>query len=177
MDDQVIQAIPNAIGALCLNEAGQVQLARRPSIIPSIFSIFTSDRHSKVLLDKENAVLIGTAIDELIRHHPSLKTPVFEAIKGTLSKIEDLGKAFVIPSSQQHFYNLVPVQTSSDNDVAMEDVEDILRTTVETAIEPDNEDEDIADRSHDNEIVGYIDIIGRVSIITCNDMKFYIHSM
>jgi E3 ubiquitin-protein ligase HUWE1 len=176
MDDQVIQAIPNAIGALCLNEAGQAQLARRPSIIPSIFSIFTSERHSKVLLDKENAVLIGTAIDELIRHHPLLKTPVFEAIKGTLSKIEELGKAFVIPSSQQHWYNLVTVQASSDSDVAMEDMEDTSRTTGETAVEPDSEDEDIVDRSHDNEIVGYIDIIGRVSI-SCHDLKSCIHAI
>jgi E3 ubiquitin-protein ligase HUWE1 len=67
---QVIQAIPNAIGALCLNEVGQAQLANHPSIIPSIISIFTSERHLKVLIDKENAVIIGTAVDELIRHHP-----------------------------------------------------------------------------------------------------------
>jgi E3 ubiquitin-protein ligase HUWE1 len=121
-------------------------------------------------LDKENAVLIGTAIDELIRHHPSLKTPVFEAIKATLSKIEELGKAFVVPSSQQHWYNLVPVQTSSDSDVPMEDLEGSSHTTGEMTIEQDNEDEDIADRSHDNEVVGYIDIIGRVSI-SCNELE------
>ncbi|KAK2463266.1 hypothetical protein APHAL10511_004921 [Amanita phalloides] len=157
---EVIQAIPNAIGALCLNEPGQTQLAKRPSIIPSIFSIFTSERHSKVLLDKENAVLIGTAIDELIRHHPSLKTPVFDAIRATLAKIEELGKAFVVPPSQQHWYNLVPVPTSSDNDVPMDDVES-SHITSDAVVEQDNEDDDIADRSHDNEIVSYIDIVGR----------------
>ncbi|KAF8625408.1 hypothetical protein AX15_005373 [Amanita polypyramis BW_CC] len=158
---EVIQAIPNAIGALCLNEAGQAQLVRRPSIIPSIFSIFTSERHSKVLLDKENAVLIGTAIDELIRHHPSLKTPVFEAINATLSRIEGLGQAFVVPSSQKHWYNLVPIQAPSDSDVPMEDIEEASRMTNDTIGEQNNEDEDTADRSHDNEIVSYIDIIGR----------------
>ena len=117
-----------------------------------------------MLLDKENAVLIGTAIDELIRHHPSLKTPVFEAIKATLVRIEELGQAFVVPPSQKHWYGLVPVQVSSDSDVPMEDMEELSRTTNETIAEQNNEDEDIADRSHDNEIVSYIDIIGRVRI-------------
>lgn len=158
---EVIQAIPNAIGALCLNEAGQAQLARRPSIIPAIFAIFTSERHTKILLDKENAVLIGTAIDELIRHHPSLKIPVFEAIKATLAKIEELGKAFVVPPNQQHWYTLVPVQTSQDTDVAMEDVEDSAQSVGDPVTAQDDDEEDVPDRSHDNEIVSYIDIIGR----------------
>ena len=39
---------------------GQAQLANHPSIIPAIISIFTSDRHLKVLIDKKNAMIIGT---------------------------------------------------------------------------------------------------------------------
>lgn len=53
----------------------------------------------------------------------------------------------------------------------MEDLEGSSHTTGEMTIEQDNEDEDIADRSHDNEVVGYIDIIGRVSIISCNELE------
>ncbi|PFH51493.1 hypothetical protein AMATHDRAFT_58882 [Amanita thiersii Skay4041] len=162
---EVIQAIPNAIGALCLNEAGQAQLAKRPSIIPAIFSIFTSERHTKVLLDKENAVLIGTAIDELIRHHPSLKVPVFDAIKATLCKIEELGHVYVVPSDQQHWYNLTHISTPSavsDSDVTMEDVTNTSQSSnAAEGGQESEDDDDVADRSHDNEVVSYIDIIGR----------------
>ncbi|KAH7909328.1 hypothetical protein BJ138DRAFT_1181114 [Hygrophoropsis aurantiaca] len=163
----VIQAIPNAIGALCLNQAGQDQLSARPSIIPGIFSIFTSERHMKVLRDKENAVLIGTAMDELIRHHPTLKVPVFEALKSTLSKIEELGEAFVVPAHLKQWYTLVPViPSSSDEETPMEGIEG------NQAIPESNDslsdmkdilaaDEDPSLRAHDNHIVLYIDVICR----------------
>lgn len=162
---EVIQAIPNAIGALCLNDVGQAQLAGRPSIIPAIFSIFTSDRHLKVLLDKEHAVLIGTAIDELIRHHPTLKQPVFEALKATMSKIEDLGNAYVPAKDVEQWYRLVTTTPLSDTDVSMEDVQPV--DTPATSSSPDSEpsSEETPSKSHDNHLVSFIDVFGRVSCI------------
>ena len=105
---EVIQAVPNALGALCLNQAGQDQLNSRPNTIPSLFSIFTSEDHQRVLQEKENAVLIGTSIEELIRHHPALKDKVFAAIKTTMARIEDLGKSFNVPDDIKHYYKLQP---------------------------------------------------------------------
>jgi E3 ubiquitin-protein ligase HUWE1 len=167
---QVIQAIPNAIGALCLNQVGQDQLSGHPTIIPGIFSIFTSDRHLKVLLDKENAVLIGTAMDELIRHHPSLKTIVFESIKSTLSKIEILGEAYVVPADIQHWYKLVPAPESpADEGAPMEGVESENNSSLDSKpseVARHDESTFIVEESvpkpHDNNIVSYIDAIGRV---------------
>ncbi|KZS98333.1 hypothetical protein SISNIDRAFT_546300 [Sistotremastrum niveocremeum HHB9708] len=104
---EVIQATTNAIGALCLNQAGQDQLTARPSIIPSVISVFTSEKHLKVLQDKENASLIGSAIDELIRHHPSLKTQVFDAIGAMLDRIESLGNTWSEKEGKEHLYRLV----------------------------------------------------------------------
>ncbi|KAF8135467.1 hypothetical protein EV363DRAFT_1395968 [Boletus edulis] len=153
---EVIQAIPNAIGALCLNQAGQDQLSARPSIIPGIFSIFTSERHLKVLRDKENAVLIGTSIDELIRHHPSLKTPVFDAVKSVFSKIEDLGNTFVIPEDKKEWYGLLPVQPSEETGAAMQGIESEGKDHDEAS------GEDPATlRDHDNNVVMFIDVICR----------------
>ncbi|KAF9227402.1 hypothetical protein BS17DRAFT_727628 [Gyrodon lividus] len=164
---EVIQAIPNAIGALCLNQDGQDQLSTRPSIIPGIFTIFTSERHLKVLRDKENAVLIGTSIDELIRHHPSLKTPVFDAVKATLSKIEDLGNTFAIPEAKKEWYGLLPVQPIEDTGEAMEGVESEAKEP-EDAAELDSSGHDetsggdpLTQRDHDNNIVMFIDVICR----------------
>ncbi|KAJ7084416.1 hypothetical protein B0H15DRAFT_888578 [Mycena belliarum] len=163
---EVIQAIPNAIGALCLNEVGTAQLASHPSIIPAIFSIFTSDRHLKVLLDKENAVLIGTTIDELIRHHPSLKGPVFEALKATLSKIEILGTAYIVPAELQQWYKLVGSPSDPESDVPMEDVSESTDapSPSDTAVRDDStplSTEDTPPKAHDNNIVSFIDILLR----------------
>ncbi|KAF8070121.1 hypothetical protein FPV67DRAFT_1579109 [Lyophyllum atratum] len=165
---EVIQSVANAIGALCLNEVGQAQLARRPSIIPGILSVFTSERHLKVLLEKENAVLVGTAIDELIRHHPSLKAAVFDAIKATITKIEELGNAWQVPKELRKWYRLEPVAPTSgqpDEDVAMEDVMAATASGTEIVIKDaktaEEEDEFSEAKNHDNNIVSFIDILGR----------------
>jgi len=169
---EVIQAIPNALGALCLNQTGQDQLAARPSIIPGLLSIFTSERHLRVLQDKENAVLIGTSIDELIRHHPFLKTAVFEGVRSILGQIEDLGKAFVVPEDIRHFYQLIPNPEASlpvqdEAGVAMDIDQSIPVTSLE---DPNAQSEELEKEgasqknpeSHDNQIVAFIDVIGRV---------------
>ncbi|KAF9531661.1 hypothetical protein CPB83DRAFT_79933 [Crepidotus variabilis] len=159
---EVIQALPNAIGALCLNEAGQAQLANRPSILPSIISLFTSDKHLKVLIDKENAVVIGSAVDELIRHHPLLKLPVFEALKSTLAHIEALGAAYRPPSEIKQWYQIVPQEQAGDSDVSMQDsppVEPEPATAGASSIEQDEDEPQ--EKTHDNLIVNYIDVLGR----------------
>lgn len=170
----MLQAIPNALGALCLNEVGQSLIAAHPSIIPAIFSIFTSDRHFKILLEKENAVLIGTAVDELIRHHPFLKAPVFQALKSTMTKIEELGHAYVPPDDIRNWYQLTvarpsPSSTSEDVD-KMEGVESSEGKEsspppppayTAALLEPHSEE---AMRLHENNIISFIDILGRVSI-------------
>lgn len=84
-------AVPSAIGALCLNQAGLDQLTNRPTIIPQMFSIPTPFRRVKTLQDKENATYLGAAMDELIRRRPSLKEAVFSAIQGVMHCIEELG--------------------------------------------------------------------------------------
>jgi len=86
--------------------------------------MFTSERHLKVLQDKENAVLIGTAMDELIRDHPALKERVFKALRATLGKIEDLGAMWEVPVDVREWYELVPISSEEseceDEDVVMD---------------------------------------------------------
>ena len=169
---------------MCLNEAGQAQLSKRPSIIPAILAIFTSERHLKVLIDKENAVIIGTAVDELIRHHPSLKSSVFDAIRSTLSNIEDLGMSFVCPTDVKQFYQLMPITGSAgdlllDDDITMQDdVRETIEAPEESAQEPlleadeDTDEDDIAAKNHDNTVVSFIDILGRVGGLDLNELFF-----
>jgi E3 ubiquitin-protein ligase HUWE1 len=141
-----------------------------------LFSIFTSERHQRVLQDKENSVLIGSAVDELIRHHPSLKPAVFEAIKSTLSKIEDLGNTFTPSESTESWYGLrttASTQAPADEDVLMRssDTAPIDEAASESTGRPnalivsltdDLLDENANGRSHENVIVSYLDVICRV---------------
>lgn len=159
--NQVLQSIPNALGALCLNETGQSQLSNRPSIIPAIFTIFTSERHLKVLIDKENAVIIGTAIDELVRHHPLLKAAVFASLKSTLGAIEEIGRNYQVPSELLHWYQLAPaVTTTVDMDVKMEDSESIQPRAAE--VEAVDVGDEAASKPHDNTVVSFVDVLCRV---------------
>lgn len=167
---QVVQSIPNAIGALCLNQVGQEQLAARPGMIPGLFSIFTSEKHQRMLQEKENAVIIGTAVEELVRHHPTLKNQVFEAIKSTMSKIEELGNAYVLPEEYKHWYMLRPTKTTSilpavDNDVDMEAGTSQAGSPTPALEQPEPVPHPMDDNSfkaHDNVIVSFIDVFGKV---------------
>lgn len=125
-----------------------------------------------MLLDKENAVIIGTAVDELIRHHPTLKQAVFEALKSTLSHLENIGMTYSTPKDLKQWYQLVPVsQERTNDDVAMQDAmssSDAVDTTAvvvdETSSQNGEESEDAEEKPHDNIIVSYIDVLGRVSL-------------
>lgn len=159
--------MPNIIGALSLNQSGQDQLAARPSIIPALFAIFTSEKHLKVLIDKENAAAIGGSIDELIRHHPNLRTIVFESLISTLKKIQDLGSTFVPPEDIQQFYRLSLNAPQEQEDVDMKDEATVQNATEGPAAEEAGENESIASedpqaKTHDNPIINFIDVIGRV---------------
>ncbi len=170
---QVIQAIPNAIGALCLNPVGQEQLAARPTIIPALLSIFTSDSHQRILQEKEHSALVGSAIEELIRHHPSLKDTVFDAIKATMIKIEELGNSFTVPDDIKPFYVLQPVKPSStpsrpDPDVEMapnEPREAPAESHATNVVDNDTAKDYLEDdKSHDNVVISYIDVFCKVSV-------------
>jgi E3 ubiquitin-protein ligase HUWE1 len=171
---EVIQAIPNALGALCLNQTGEEQLAARPTIIPGLLAIFTSEKHLKVLQDKENAVLVGTAVDELVRHHPNLKGSVFEAIKSTLSKIEEMGSEFEVPKKIKPWYRLVPeveVEKTepgeTSRDIVMGDVPTDPSSSLDAATSGSFVVEEQGPRAHDNIIVSFIDVFGRVRLLVC----------
>ena len=167
----MIQAVPNALGALCLNQSGLDQLTARPTILPGFFSIFISDRHQRVLQEKENAVLIGTSIEELLRHHPSLKNPIYDTIKSTLEKIETLGNEFVVPDGIKQWYTLQPTTSpskatvtpvSDDQDVVMSDAQPTQETQPPSQVPVDTDEvvteDDPWAKQHDNLIVSYIDV-------------------
>ncbi|KAG9103766.1 hypothetical protein FRC06_008224 [Ceratobasidium sp. 370] len=167
---EVITSVPNAIGALCLNQAGQNQFNEHKAVMPTFFSIFTSEPHIKVLLEKDNANAIGGAVDELVRHHPTLKNVVFESIVGTLQKVEDLGNAFQVPKEQESLYRLIgttssaparepPAATPAWLAVGQESA---VASGVATPAVPEIDEQDTAKVERgDNAIASHIDIVCR----------------
>lgn len=58
--------------------------------------------------------MVGSTIDELIGHQPSLKQPVLDAILEYLKRIDAIGSVSDSPVPKNHFYCLQSVLTSQD---------------------------------------------------------------
>ncbi|KAF8712347.1 hypothetical protein RHS03_01066, partial [Rhizoctonia solani] len=174
---EAITSVPNAIGALCLNQTGLNQFNEHKAVMPTFFSMFTSEPHIKVLLEKDNANAIGGAIDELIRHHPSLKDSVFESVIGTLQKIESLGNSFQIPKDQENLYRMIsttslqstgtiqePPVASSSTWLPTGQESALPSGAVTPAAAPEAEEaESIKPERTENVIASFIDILCRAS--------------
>lgn len=122
-------------------------------------------------------MIVGTAVDELIRHHPTLKAAVFSSLRSTLTRIEELGMDYSPPDDIKHWYNLVPVLEvkSVDGDVPMsveppsDTSENVSPTNAQ--VNEGNDDDETNNKIHDNIIVSYVDVVGRVrpcvSLLQC----------
>lgn len=109
----VINAVPNAVGALCLNQAGLDIFGAEP-IIPKLLSLLTSERHIKVLSDQDNVTVFGASIDELTRHQPTMKQSVIEGLVDVLKQIQKAGNAYELPSVEDvSAYHLSKAEQSS----------------------------------------------------------------
>ena len=148
------------IGAFCPNPTGQDQLATHPSIIPTLFAIFSSEKHPNILQDKENVASIGGSISELIRHHPSLKNVVFKSLLSTLGKLE--GNLF--GAKQYCILAYMSLSNSSNNDVAMEDIQPSAEVSADSSSAKAGPGDDVQTKAHDYPIVNFINVFGRVRI-------------
>ncbi|EPY50204.1 HECT-type ubiquitin ligase E3 Ptr1 [Schizosaccharomyces cryophilus OY26] len=88
-----ITSIPLAFGAICLNSQGfNLFLEKNP--VSHFFSVFLSYNHCKSLTSSDNAAILGTYIDELMRHQPSLKDGIVTMIFEIVDKVSDLLRTF-----------------------------------------------------------------------------------
>jgi len=183
--NDVLQAIPNAIGAFCLNQAGLTQFAER-DLVATYFRIFTSPDHFELLRDRDSAVVIGTAIDELVRHHPSLRDSVMKSMMQVFEDIKVWGAKFVPPEGEQG-YTLLPAaavaapvaaadgkgkEKESEVDVQMGEgpgagtgggeVGGGAAASAEAAAASSDKDKKKEDEFKDNEVTNAIDVFGRV---------------
>ncbi|KAL8761175.1 MAG: hypothetical protein Q9184_002687 [Pyrenodesmia sp. 2 TL-2023] len=88
-----IVTIPQAFGAICLNNAGLNLFLRSPAL-DKFLEIFESAEHVKSMTtESELPRLLGSSFDELVRHHPQLKDPVMQSIMRMIRRVFELCKA------------------------------------------------------------------------------------
>ena len=98
---EVIASIANAIGAICLNQTGLDLFNSKPNMIPRLINLIVSKRHIEVMEDRENANIFGTAMDELVRHQPSIKEKVINAVLDCLRHINQKGAEWSIEKDEK----------------------------------------------------------------------------
>ncbi|KAL4919991.1 hypothetical protein BDW62DRAFT_29548 [Aspergillus aurantiobrunneus] len=78
---EALSCIPSAFGAICLNGSG-LELFQSSHALESFFEIFENPAHVKCLIkDDTNLVRsLGSTFDELVRHHPALKSSIITAV-------------------------------------------------------------------------------------------------
>lgn len=84
--------VPTAFGAICLNESG-MQLFQASKALVKFFDIFVSPVHVCAMEDEgngSNASTIGSAFDELSRHHPQLKAQIMMVVKAMVDRVATL---------------------------------------------------------------------------------------
>ncbi|KAJ5322060.1 uncharacterized protein N7506_011190 [Penicillium brevicompactum] len=87
-----LACIPAAFGAICLNSSG-LDLFQSSDALECFFEIFENPDHVKSLKDDPELVRsLGTTFDELVRHHPALKTSIMSAVLVMAARVNVLGR-------------------------------------------------------------------------------------
>ncbi|CAG8511149.1 8932_t:CDS:10, partial [Scutellospora calospora] len=152
----VIQSIPNAFGAICLNSQG-IDIFNEMNPIDKFFTIFTSNEHLRSLQDGDVASSLGNSIDELMRHHPSLKQSIMNAIMSTLQRIIELGHSSSIKD------NTSILHAGSDDDQVIHSDSLVGEESIDTKM-VDSESLKSDDKK-ENTVVAFIEIAARACIL------------
>lgn len=88
-----ILTIPQAFGAICLNNAG-LELLLQSRAMERFFEIFESAEHMKSMTNEvELPRLLGSSFDELVRHYPQLKQPIMLSVMLMVGRVCRLCKS------------------------------------------------------------------------------------
>ncbi|WWC64740.1 uncharacterized protein I303_107351 [Kwoniella dejecticola CBS 10117] len=103
---EVINAVPTAIGAICLNQAGLDYTIAHPGVINNLVAIVDLPSHENVFQDRDNGKTLGAALDELSRHQPSLRAVIMTAIIQLLRRASEAAATFVPSEEEKREYHL-----------------------------------------------------------------------
>jgi hypothetical protein len=99
---ELIMAVPNVLSALALTEDG-ANAVREANPFPALLRLFYHPKYamprSRCLLNEMTAI-VGTGLDEIMRHVNSLRPLICEAIANAMNKVAALGEELAFKESQ-----------------------------------------------------------------------------
>ena len=176
-NSEMLMASVNAFGAICLNPQG-LEMFNKAKPLPHFFDLLTDHEFLRNATEVDNATALGSTMDELTRHHPSLKPSVFECVARMIRKVVEMGKSDIgKPSDDSHLLKLMPDTTPSGNvgasatggnDAAVPQTgsssEDVEMATDNDAKSPIVADDNKKDDKPECLLVAFIDMVARVNI-------------
>ncbi|GHJ84973.1 hypothetical protein NliqN6_1375 [Naganishia liquefaciens] len=108
---EILSAVPNAIGAFCLNAAGMDLVVQRREVLGRLVNNCADPAYRDILRERDNATFLGTSLDELARHHPPLKPILLESLAALLKDLVEQGQtAAVFNKWEPAKYRLMTVE-------------------------------------------------------------------
>ena len=91
--DIALRSICNVLSSLCLNNIGIQEILKR-NILHKLLSVLTMDTFTSPNNSEfsENAAMLGTDLNELVKHHPALKEAAIEACYLTIKRVLEICK-------------------------------------------------------------------------------------
>ncbi|KAF7724152.1 hypothetical protein EC973_001277 [Apophysomyces ossiformis] len=156
-NNEVMVSAIHAFGAVCLNSTG-LEMFNEVKPLPHFFELLTSEDYLRNPADIDGSTLLGATVDELIRHHPSLKKDIFECCSNMLKKLQKMGTEDVSKAteSQRGLQLSKRTNAASNMDVEMTvgspDARSEMSPTSPAATE---------EKPPDNLLISFIDLIAR----------------
>lgn len=111
-NSEVLMAAVNAFGAICLNAPG-LDMFNQEKPLSHFFELMTSSEFLKTPIDIDCATTLGSTMDELVRHHPSLKPTVFECVTTMVKKVLEMGSDMNGPGAANDNSHLIQTRSTS----------------------------------------------------------------
>lgn len=93
-NDAIIN-VSQVFGAICLTNAG-FDAFKSSGVLDSFFTIFESPPHVKVLKDTNALAALGSTFDELVRHHPNLRTSILSAVIVMIARVRHICRSLSV---------------------------------------------------------------------------------
>ena len=155
-----------------MNEAGLAGF-KNTSVLSKLFSALITDKASKTLFERDNASMFGATLDELMRHHPSLKESVMKCVVELLQSIVKLGETYEAPVSGKDSLLIIdasssePVAAAEANPEAMSvdapvPTDAVASSSTSTAADELSPSSSSSKNTVPHKVLDYLDVAGRV---------------
>ncbi|CAO3635514.1 unnamed protein product [Mucor hiemalis] len=131
-NSEVLMAAVNAFGAMCLNAQG-LDMFNTEKPLPHFFDLMTSHEFLRNPMDVDRATGLGSTMDELIRHHPSLKPSVFGCVTSMIKKVLEMGSDLQGIGKSSDDSHLLQLRKDSDVEAITSNTAEQPATTSSTA--------------------------------------------